>query len=77
MKIVPLSQLPSGSKGKIVSINTGQGLARRLVQMGLVPGLEVEVVLNQGKGPILIKVRGTELAVSRGVAMKIMVEVTI
>ncbi len=75
MKVIPLAELPTGARGKIVSIDAGQGLTRRLIQMGLFPGAEIEVLLNEGRGLILVRVRGLEVAISRGIAMKILVEV--
>jgi len=75
MKIVPLASLPAGARGRIVSIDAGPGLVRRLAQMGFFPGAEVEVVVNEGKGLLVVRVRGSEIAISKGIAMKILVEI--
>mgnify|MGYP005626182831 CR=1 FL=1 len=72
MRSVPLSMIPKGSKAVVVSILGGRGLMSRLMQMGLTPGTEVEVIENRA-GPILIRVRGTVIALGRGVASKIIV----
>lgn len=71
----PLTSLPKGSKAKIVGIVAGKGLTYRLMQMGLTPGTEVEVVENSS-GPLLISVRGVTVALGRGMAGKILVEPT-
>lgn len=60
--------------GVIIDIRGGRGLMRRLIDMGLTFGTKVRVLKSGGPGPTLIEVRGTRLALGRGVAMKIMVE---
>jgi len=70
----PLTSLPKGSKARVVDILAGKGLSYRLMQMGLTPGTEVEVVENSS-GPVIISVRGVTIALGRGMASKILVEV--
>lgn len=63
---------------------TGQpegGTAARICQgrvedMGLRVGKMVEVLRNAGRGPILLKVDESRIAIGRGIAMKIMVRRT-
>jgi len=69
---VPLSVLPPGSRGVVVALRAGRGLARRLMEMGLTPGVEVTVLRNSA-GPIVVSVRGVSLALGRGVASKVFV----
>ncbi len=69
----PLSTIPKGSKVKVVDIAAGRGLQYRLMQMGLTPGTEVEVVENY-RGPIVISVRGVLIALGKGMADKVLVE---
>jgi len=47
-------------------------VAHRLAELGLTPGVEMEVLQNKG-GPILLAVRSTRLAIGRGMANKVMV----
>lgn len=72
--LAPLSRVPKGSKAKVVSIDAGGGLQYRLMQIGLTPGTELEVIENS-RGPIIVLVRGVTLALGRGMADKVMVEV--
>jgi ferrous iron transport protein A len=69
----PLTELPKGSKVKVVDIVAGKGLRDRLLQMGLTPGTIVEVVENSS-GPIILSVRGVTIALGRGMASKVLVE---
>lgn len=68
-----LSNVPSGCKVRIVKMYVGRGLMRRLLQMGLLPGEEV-LVKHNNRGLIILEARGTEIGLSRGIAMKIEVE---
>ena len=50
----------------------GRGLRRRLAEMGLVPGEKMEV-LNRGRGPFIVSVKGTRLLLGRGMADRVLV----
>ena len=56
-------------------INYGLGLKKKLQDMGLTPGVELSVVSKTNSGPIIIEVRGARLAIGRGIAEKIDVEI--
>ncbi|MET1159551.1 MAG: FeoA family protein [Thermoprotei archaeon] len=71
---VPLETLPPGARAKIIQVIGGHGIVHRLYQMGLTPGALVEVVSNYGRGPIVLRVMGVEIAIGRGIARKILVE---
>jgi len=50
----------------------GAGLTHRLAEMGLTPGMTMEV-LNRGPGPFILSVRGTRLVLGRGMVGRILV----
>jgi len=54
-------------------VNAGCGLRSRLTAMGLVPGAELQVVRNGGRGPFIVAVKGTRLMLGRGMAEHIVV----
>jgi ferrous iron transport protein A len=61
---------------KILLINGGWGVRRHLNQIGIQPGDCVRVLRRAPfGGPLLIDNRGTHVAVGRGMAEKIRVEV--
>jgi len=81
-----LSQLKPGETGVIVSIQAltnhrhrrrrSWGFQRRLEDMGLTPGTKIMVVKSAPfHGPIEIYVRGSRLAIGRGMAERILVSV--
>ncbi|MEM3399231.1 MAG: metal-dependent transcriptional regulator [Candidatus Micrarchaeia archaeon] len=75
-KVKRLDALREGETGKVAFIMAGRSATRRLADMGLVPGTTVTVTrLSPMGGPIEVSVRGTELALGRGLASRIFVEV--
>jgi len=71
---MPLSMVCSGKRVKLLAIHAGRGLQRRLADMGLVPGVELEVISNRNRGPFIIAVKDTRLLLGRGMAHHIEVE---
>jgi Fe2+ transport system protein FeoA len=73
-----LSQAPQGVRLKIVEISGGEQVRRRLLSLGFHKGDEIERI-GQGilRGPLLIKMirSGGSVAIGRGIAQKILVEV--
>jgi len=77
MPVKRLSELKRGEKGRIVKIGGGGGLRRRLLDMGLVSGSEVEMERVAPLGdPIEIKVKGYNLSLRKEEADSIQVEAT-
>ncbi|MEM0003449.1 MAG: FeoA domain-containing protein [Thermoproteota archaeon] len=72
--ITRLSLVEGGKVVRIVSIEAGIGLARRLMEMGMFIGSIVTVV-EQSYGHIVVDVKGARFALGRGMANKIVVEV--
>lgn len=77
---LPLTALRNGESGIITSIGSGHGMSwgfrRRLEDMGLTPGTRVTVVTSAPfGGPLEVSVRGSRLALGRGMASRIFVEV--
>jgi len=73
---VRLSSVPSGKQVQIENIEAGWGLQRRLADMGLTPGLKVMVIGSQRPGSVVLDVRGSRLALGRGISHKIVVKVS-
>ena len=57
----------------LLKIDAGRRATHRLAEMGLTPGTDFKVLQNYG-GPLLVSVRGSRLAIGRGIAEKIWVE---
>jgi DtxR family Mn-dependent transcriptional regulator len=72
---VSINQLKEGAHGRISFIRGGRKVLQRLSDMGLTPGTEVTVVRSAPfHGPLEILVRGSRLALGRGMTEMIFVE---
>lgn len=68
-----LSGLKSGESATVRSYAGGRGMLGRCLSMGFTPGSAVRMLENYGKGPVLVNVCGSEVALGREIAGKIMV----
>lgn len=76
--ITELSNLSLGEKGVVVFVRGGTSACQRLLDMGLTQGTEVTVVnAAPFRGPIELAVRGSALALGRGLARHVFVEVEV
>jgi Fe2+ transport system protein FeoA len=67
-----LDRLEPGDGGAIVRLESAPPIARRLMELGLVPGTRVEVVRRAPLGdPIEVTVRGVHLSLRRSEAAHI------
>jgi DtxR family Mn-dependent transcriptional regulator len=74
--LVPLSELKDGQSGKISFIRGGHNVLQRLLDMGLTPSTKITLMKAAPfEGPIQISVRGSKLALGRGIASKVFVEI--
>jgi len=75
MKKVSLVHLKPNHKGRILEILGGSGLQNRLMSMGIYIGKEITKLSYVGlRGPVVIRVGRSVLALGHGMAQKIIVE---
>lgn len=74
---ITLDQVNENRKAEVIDIQGGQGIRQRLSQMGIHPG-DTITILRYGalRGPILIEIHGSQVALGRGIASRITVEET-
>jgi ferrous iron transport protein A len=61
-----LSNVPIGSAARVTAVNGANRIARRLMEMGVVPGVSLQVLKTAPFGdPIEVRVRGYSLAMRR------------
>ncbi|MBZ0157826.1 MAG: ferrous iron transport protein A [Alphaproteobacteria bacterium] len=82
--MIPLGLLAAGEKGEVMGIRGGgnsaygglpdcsEGLCR-IEDMGLRAGKVVEMLNNEGRGALLLKIDESRIAIGRTMAMKILV----
>lgn len=69
-----LDALPCGVAARVVSVNGAGAVARRLMEMGVVPGARVQVIKAAPMGdPLEVRVRNYHLALRRAEAHTIIV----
>jgi ferrous iron transport protein A len=71
---ISLSTLAMDDRATILSFNTGRSETTRLASLGFTPGATVNMTQNYGRGPLIVTVRGTRVALGRGEATKIFVK---
>lgn len=69
---MPLAMVSIGEKRKIKSLTGTEDIKKHLIDLGFVSGQDVLVLGDSAAGMILL-VRGTKLALNRGLAQKILV----
>ena len=71
-----VSQMKEGEKAKVIDIQGGWGMLRKLGSLGIRPGVEITKISSQFlRGPITIQVANTQVAFGYGMARKIIVKV--
>jgi Fe2+ transport system protein FeoA len=73
--MVPLSELKPKERGTIVKVGGDGSVRRRILDMGVVPGTEVEIVKVAPLGdPVDLLIRGYHLSLRKEEAGEILVE---
>lgn len=70
-----LSEVQAGKTATVLHLCGGRGVVRRLAVLGFTPGAPVSVVQNFGRGPLIVAIRNSRLALGRGEARAVVVEV--
>ncbi len=69
---VPLTQLPAGARGVVVTVAGGHGLRHRLALLGVRPGVQLQKVSSiLLRGPVIVQVAGRQVAIGFGMADRI------
>ncbi len=69
----PLSKLEAGKSAVVRSYSGGRGMLGRCLSLGFTPGSLVKMIENYNRGPVLVKVHDTSVALGRSLAEKIIV----
>lgn len=70
-----LDELKPGEKGKVISLGEKGAAKRRIMDMGVTPGVAVKVIKVAPLGdPIEVNIRGYELSLRKAEAKQIVVE---
>ncbi len=74
-KLITINDLPPGGCGVVKKINADDNIRQRLMDMGIIEGVKVEMIRPAPLGdPIQIKVFNTLLAIRRNEARSIIID---
>ena len=74
-KLVTLRQMQSRQRGKVIEIQGGDGLTRRLGALGIRPGKKItKISAMLMRGPVTVQAGHTQIAIGFGMTNKIFVE---
>ena len=68
---IGLDEFPAGSDAEIITLAGGGATISRLAALGFVPGSRVSMVQNYGRGPLIVSVINTRVALGRREAFTI------
>jgi len=74
-RVKALGELAKDEGGVIRQLQGGRVFTSRLSALGFTIGARVRVIQNYGRGPTIVEVCDTHVALGRGEARKILVEV--
>lgn len=73
-KDISLAQLPIGANARVLAVTGTGAVARRLMEMGIVPGAPVRMIKSAPLGdPLEVRIRGYHLALRQVEAQTIKV----
>ena len=76
-KRVSLARMRAGQRGKIVWVSGGCGIVSKLDALGIRKGKEIAKISEQWmKGPVLVQLGNSQIALGFGMALKVLVEIT-
>ena len=75
-KTIKLTQLAIGGQGRVVEVQGNDDIAVRLMEMGVIPGVDVRLIGQAPWGdPIELELRGYRLSVRRSEAERVAITV--
>lgn len=71
---ITLSDLLSGERAVLLQLSLTKASSNRLLSLGFTPGVEIAMMQNYGRGPLVVNVRGMRVALGRREAASIWVK---
>jgi len=73
--VTTLAQMAIGQRSRVLRVDGADAIALRLLEMGVTPGVEIEIIGTAPLGdPLELELRGYRLSVRRSEASRIVVE---
>lgn len=71
---MPLNRVEPNKEVRLIAIEGGKKMKKRLADLGLNIGATIKVIRKSGQGPLILAVKESRLAIGDGMASKIIVE---
>ncbi len=68
-----LNEVLDGSKVVITRIDGGRNARKKLMDLGMIPGVPITIIRRAGINPMLLSVMGRQVVLGRGMAEKVFV----
>lgn len=68
-----LTDVKDGNKVVITKIEGGRHARKKLMDLGMIPGVPVTIVRRAGRNPMLLSVMGRQVVLGHGMAEKVFV----
>ena len=73
--MVSVAELAKGQVAKVITIGGGHGTKRKLENLGIREGMKIHKIRGLFRhGPIIVRAGHTQIALGKGMASKILVE---
>ncbi len=72
---VPLAKMSANSKGVVQTLLGDRNFIAKAIGLGITPGAEIIISRNHQRGPLIISLRDSTIAIGRREAANILVEV--
>jgi len=72
-KVKPLDLIQPGKTVNVFKVACAECLKKRMLELGLLEDDTVEVIKNEKSGPLIIKIKGCNMVLGRGICSKILV----
>ncbi|MEZ0329463.1 MAG: FeoA family protein [Dissulfuribacterales bacterium] len=69
-----LSEVKNGVVATVKHVDSGCGMYRRILELGILPGTKLKILQNIPHGPVVFEKNGSKMLLGRGMAQKIQVE---
>lgn len=75
LKVVSLVEMKTGQSGRIRQIYGGRGMVARLQALGFYPGKKITKLSAVSRGPVVVEIDRSQIALGYGRATRIFVEI--
>jgi len=72
-RILARGELAEGAQARVHQVQGGQGFRGRVTTLGFTLGTPLRLLQNARRGPVIVLIRGTRVALGRGEALKVLV----